>query len=289
MDLKYLKMLANLYPNSEAVATEIINLSAINCLPKGTEFFFSDIHGEYEAFLYLLRSASGEIKNKIDQEFSKLVPEQDREQLAYLICYPDQVLSKLNYTSGQMTEWKRITMNRLIHICKIISSKYTRSKVRKNMPKEFAYIFDEFLNVADDINLEFYYKKIIDTILDIQIEDNFIHAICQFIRNLSIDRLHLIGDIYDRGPRADIIFEELQNFHDVDIQWGNHDISWMGAASGNRALIVNVIRLAISYNNFDLLEDGYGINLRALSVFAAETYKEDNCSNFIPFTLDNNE
>lgn len=289
MDIKYLQLLAKEYPNIEAVASEIINLNAITCLPKGTELFFSDIHGEYEAFLYQLRSASGEIKNKIDQEFGKTVTEQERIQLSRLICYPEQVLSELTFAEGPLKEWKKITMYRLIHICKTVSSKYTRSKVRKKMPKDFAYIFDEFLNVADDMNQEYYYAKIIDTILDIQMEDSFILAICELIRKLSVDRLHIIGDIYDRGPRADIIMEELQNYQDIDIQWGNHDISWMGAAAGNRALIANVIRMAISYNNFDVIEDGYGINLRALSNFAAETYKEDDCKQFMPHVHDRNQ
>ncbi len=289
MDLKYLQLLAREYPDTESVASEIINLSAINCLPKGTEFFFSDIHGEYEAFLYLLRSASGEIKNKIGQEFDRCMSEREREELAYLICYPEQFLAGTDMDKETLRQWEKSTMYHLIHICKVVSAKYTRSKVRKKMPKEFAYIFDEFLNVADDVNKEFYYEKIIDTILDIRMADSFIIAICELIRKLSIDRLHIIGDIYDRGPRADIIMEELQNFQEADIQWGNHDISWMGAASGNRALIANVIRMAISYNNFDLLEDGYGINLRALSIFAAEVYKEEECLNFAPHVLDCNE
>jgi fructose-1,6-bisphosphatase-3 len=289
MDIKYLQLLAKEYPNIETVASEIINLNAITCLPKGTELFFSDIHGEYEAFLYQLRSASGEIKNKIDQEFAKTVTEQDRIQLSRLICYPEQVLCEVTFTDELLKEWKKITIYRLVHMCKTVSSKYTRSKVRKKMPKDFAYIFDEFLNVADDMNQEYYYAKIIDTILAIEMEDNFILAICELIRKLSVDRLHIIGDIYDRGPRPDIIMEELHNYQDIDIQWGNHDISWMGAAAGNRALMANVIRMAISYNNFDVLEDGYGINLRALSNFAAETYKDDDCKQFMPHVHDRNQ
>lgn len=291
MDLKYLKLLSREYPNVVSASSEIINLSAINCLPKGTEFFFSDLHGEYEAFLHLLRSASGVIKTKINMLFSRSVSEEEREQLATLIYYPERQVSKIksDLTEKKLIEWQKITIYRLIHLCKFVSAKYTRSKVRKKMPIEYSYIFDELLNVDNDVNKESYYEEIIRSIVDIKIADNFIVAICTLIRNLSVDSLHIIGDIFDRGPRADIIMDELINFHDVDIQWGNHDISWMGSASGNLALIANVIRMGISYNNFDLLEDGYSINLRALSVFASEIYKDDSCSLFVPHVLDKNQ
>lgn len=289
MDIKFLQLLSKEYPNIECACSEIINLSAINSLPKGTEFFFSDLHGEYEAFLHLLRSASGVIKTKIDMLFSRSVTEEERNALASLIYYPDKFISNLELQDNKLIEWQKITIYRLIHVCKAVSAKYTRSKVRKKMPKKFAYIFDELLNVDDDINKELYYEEIIRSIINIHIAEDFIIDICSLIRSLSVDSLHIIGDIFDRGPRADIIMEELINFHDVDIQWGNHDISWMGSASGNLALIANVIRMAISYNNFDLLEDGYGINLRVLSTFASETYKNDECKIFMPHVLDKNK
>lgn len=289
MDTRYLKLLTKEYNNIEAASAEIINLRAISCLPKGTEYFFSDLHGEYEAFLHLLKSASGVIRSKIEKLFSQAISEQEREELAHLIHYPDSYIHKLSMTKNRQVEWQKITIFRLILVCKAVSSKYTRSKVRKKMPKEFAYIFDELLHADKDVNKEKYYQKIIESIIDNEIANNFIISICELIRNLSVDNLHIIGDVYDRGPRPDIIMNELYNFHDVDFQWGNHDISWMGAATGNRALIANVIRIALSYNNFDVLEDGYGINLRALAVFAAEVYKDDPCTFFRPKTLDENK
>jgi fructose-1,6-bisphosphatase-3 len=289
MDTKYLKLLTKEYNNIEAASTEIINLGAICCLPKGTEYFFSDLHGEYEAFSHLLRSASGVIKTKIEDIFSQSIGEQEREELANLIYYPERFMKRLNYPKIKAVEWQKIIIYRLILVCKEVSSKYTRSKVRKKMPKEFAYILDELLHADHDVNKENYYKEIIESIVDNQIAYRFITSICELIRNLSVDSLHIIGDIFDRGPRADIIMNELIDFHDVDVQWGNHDISWMGAATGNRALIANVIRIALSYHNFDVLEDGYGFNLRALAVFASEVYKDDPCTYFIPKTLDENK
>ncbi len=186
-------------------------------------------------------------------------------------------------------DWQRVTIYRLVQICKVVSSKYTRSKVRKKMPPEFAYIIDELLHVDyNDDNKRVYYNEIIRSIIDIRVGDKFIIALCELIQNLTIDSLHIIGDIFDRGPRADIIMDELLQFHDVDIQWGNHDVSWMGAATGNLACICNVLRIAISYNSFDVLEDGYGINLRPLSMFAARIYREDPCDRFVPQILDEN-
>lgn len=289
MELKYLQLLAKEYKNIEAVSGEIVNLGAKNTLPKGTEFFFSDLHGEHEAFLYLLRSASGVIKAKIDSVFGKFVTEEEREQLANLIYYPNEYLNNLNLSGQKLIEWQKLTIYRLILVCQVISSKYTRAKVRSKMPEEFMDIFDELLNVNSDVDKEQYYEAIISSIVSVEISDKFIIAICSLIRSISVDSLHIIGDIFDRGPRADIIMEELIHFHDADIQWGNHDVSWMGSATGNRALIANVIRMAISYNNFDVLEDGYGINLRALSVFASEVYKDDPCKIFIPHVLDINK
>ena len=288
MDKKYLSLLAKEFPTIDSAVSEIVNLSAIRSLPKGTEYFFSDIHGEYEAFLHMLKSASGMIKNKIDITLAKTVSGAEREALAYLIYYPDKQLKRLQKQGELSDEWRRLTIYRLILVCEAVSAKYTRSRVRKRIPNDMVYILDELLNVTDDVVKEYYYDEIITTILDTGIADRFIKSLCELIQSLAIDKLHIIGDIYDRGPRADIIMDEIMKMHDVDIQWGNHDISWMGAASGNWALIVNVIRISMRYNNFDVLEDGYGLNLRALAVFAGETYKDDDCELFMPQTLDDN-
>lgn len=288
MDKKYLSLLAKEFPTIDSAVSEIVNLSAIRSLPKGTEYFFSDIHGEYEAFLHMLKSASGMIKNKIDITLGKTVSGAEREALAYLIYYPDKQLKRLQKQGELCDEWRRLTIYRLILVCEAVSAKYTRSRVRKSIPKDMVYILDELLNVTDDVVKEYYYDEIITTILDTGIADRFIKSLCELIQSLAIDKLHIIGDIYDRGPRADIIMDELMKMHDVDIQWGNHDISWMGAASGNWALIANVIRISMRYNNFGVLEDGYGLNLRALAVFAGETYKDDDCGLFMPQTLDDN-
>ena len=288
MNKKYLLLLAKEFPTIDSAVSEIVNLSAIRSLPKGTEYFFSDIHGEYEAFLHMLKSASGMIKNKIDITLGKSVSGAEREALAYLIYYPDKQLKNLRMKGELSDEWRRLTIYRLILVCEAVSAKYTRSRVRKRIPKDMVYILDELLNVTDDVVKEYYYDEIITTILDTGIADRFIKSLCELIQSLAIDKLHLIGDIFDRGPRADVILDELMKIHDVDIQWGNHDISWMGAASGNRALIANVIRISMRYNNFDVLEDGYGLNLRALAVFAGEYYKNDDCTLFMPQTLDDN-
>ena len=288
MDKKYLLLLAKEFPTIDSAVSEIVNLSAIRSLPKGTEYFFSDIHGEYEAFLHMLKSASGMIKNKIDITLGKSVSGAEREALAYLIYYPDKQLKNLRMKGELSDEWRRLTIYRLILVCEAVSAKYTRSRVRKRIPKDMVYILDELLNVTDDVVKEYYYDEIITTILDTGIADRFIKSLCELIQSLAIDKLHLIGDIFDRGPRADVILDELMKIHDVDVQWGNHDISWMGAASGNRALIANVIRISMRYNNFDVLEDGYGLNLRALAVFSGEYYKNDDCVLFMPQTLDDN-
>lgn len=288
MDKKFLLLLAKKFPTIDSAASEIVNLSAIRSLPKGTEYFFSDLHGEYEAFLHMLKSASGMIKIKIDLTLGKTVSRSEREALAYLIYYPDKQLKKMQQEGVLSDEWRRLTIYRLILVCEAVSAKYTRSRVRKRIPKDMVYILDELLNVTDDVVKEYYYNEIITTILDTGIADRFIKSLCELIQSLAIDKLHIIGDIYDRGPRADIIMDELMKMHDVDIQWGNHDISWMGAASGNLALIANVIRISMRYNNFDVLEDGYGLNLRALAVFASEIYKDDDCRLFMPHTLDDN-
>lgn len=288
MEKKYLRILAKEYPTIESAASEIINLSAIKSLPKGTEYFFSDLHGEYQSFLHMLKSASGMIRNKIDLTLSKTVSATDREQLAALIYNPESELKKLADAGVLDDEWKKLTIYRLVLLCETVSAKYTRSKVRKCVPKDLQYILDELLNVTDDINKDFYYEVIINTILDTGIAEGFIISMCILIRSLAIDKLHIIGDIFDRGPRADIIMDELLSMRDVDIQWGNHDISWMGAASRNRALMANVIRISMRYNCFDLLEDGYGFNLRSLATFASDVYKDDDCALFYPNILDHN-
>lgn len=286
---KYLKILKKQYQSRAEVASEIINLSAIKSLPKGTEYFFSDLHGEYEAFLHLLKSASGMIKTKIDLIFGKTMPGSQREELANLIYYPEKTISRLEKERKLCDEWRSITIYQLIQVCEIITAKYPRSKVRKKMPQEFRYIFDELLNVTDDINKDFYFNEIIKTIMETGIADDFISEICKLIQRLAIDQVHIIGDIFDRGPRPDIIMDELIRFGEVDFQWGNHDISWMGASLGNKALIATVIRVSMGYDNFDFLEDGYGINLRPLSEFADKVYKDDPCENFMPHILDDNK
>ncbi|SFC86493.1 fructose-1,6-bisphosphatase [Ruminococcus albus] len=288
MDKKYLQLLSKEFPNIDSAASEIVNLSAIRSLPKGTEYFFSDMHGEYEAFLHMLKSASGMIKIKIDLTLGKTVSSAEREALAALIYYPDKEQKRLRKAGLLTDEWRSLTIYRLIIVLEAVSAKYTRSRVRNSIPQDMVYILDELLNVTDDIVKDYYYDEIITTILDTGIADHFIKELCKVIQSLAIDSLHIIGDIFDRGPRADIIVDELMKMHDVDIQWGNHDISWMGAASGNRALIANVIRISMRYNNFDILEDGYGLNLRALAVFAGEVYKDDPCTIFMPHTLDDN-
>ena len=288
-DLAYLKLMSREYPTIKAASSEIINLTAIQGLPKGTEYFFSDLHGEYEAFIHLLRSASGIIREKITETFGHIIPEKEEVELANMICYPERVVSQMQLKGLATDDWQRVAIYRLVQICKVVSSKYTRSKVRKKMPPEFAYVIDELLHVDyNDDNKRVYYSEIIRSIIDIRVGDKFIIALCELIQNLTIDSLHIIGDIFDRGPRADIIMKELMQFHDVDIQWGNHDISWMGAATGNLACICNVLRIAISYNSFDVLEDGYGINLRPLSMFAARVYHNDLCERFVPQILDEN-
>lgn len=288
MDTRYLNLLAREFPTINSAASEIINLSAIRSLPKSTEYFFSDIHGEHEAFIHMLRSASGVIRKKLDDRLSSTVSEEERENLSALIYYPESEMKRLKSEKVVDEKWLKTTIYRLVLVCERVSSKYTRSRVRKRAPKDMVYILDELLNVTDDINKEIYYDEIINTILGTGIAERFIISICKTIQSLALDTLHIIGDIFDRGPRADIIFDELEALHDVDIQWGNHDISWIGAASGNPALVANVIRIAMRYNSFDLLEDGYGLNLRALAVFAAEVYKNDDCALFYPNTLDDN-
>ena len=289
IDRKYLRILSEKYPNAAAAKSEIINLSSILSLPKGTEYFFSDIHGEYEAFLNLLRSASGTIRDKITMLLSDSMTEIEQEELAQLVYFPVETLKR--YGKKNVTpEAEKLTIYRLIKLCKELSSKYTRSKVRKKLPVDYSYAIDELLNVdTTDKDKKRYFDEIVNAIVDTHAGANFITHLCVLAQQLAVDKLHIIGDIFDRGPRADIIMNELLNFPDVDIQWGNHDISWMGAACGNLALVANVVRIAVSYNNFDVLEDGYGINMRPLSMFASNIYKDDECKSFVPKIWDENE
>lgn len=289
VDKHYLNLLSKRYPNAQAAASEIINLKAILSLPKGTEYFFSDLHGEHEAFLFQLKSASGVVRKKIDELFEQSISEEERTALAKLVYYPESELNLARKREKEFGDWCRITIYRLVEVCKEAASKYTRSKVRKKLPEHFAYIIDELLHASGGKNKPNYHTEIIHAIVQTGMGPEFIVAVCNLIQQLLIDRLHIIGDIYDRGPRADAILDALSGFHDVDIQWGNHDISWMGAAAGNLACVANVIRLAISYNSFDLLEDGYGINLRPLSIFAEKTYRDDPCRLFQPHLLDENQ
>lgn len=287
-DEHYLKLLAKKYPNAEAAASEIINLRAIMSLPKGTEYFFSDLHGEHEAFLFQLKSASGVVRKKIDELFEQSISEEERTALAKLIYFPELELPCAQKKEN-FDDWCRITIYRLVEVCKEAGSKYTRSKVRKKLPENFAYIIDELLHADGGANKPHYHSEIIRSIVDTGMGVKFITALCHLIQQLLIDRLHIIGDIFDRGPRPDSILDALAEFRDIDIQWGNHDISWMGAASGNFALMANVIRVGIRYNTFDLLEDGYGINLRPLSAFAERVYSGDPCEFFTPHILDENQ
>ena len=288
-DLDYLKLLSKEFPNERKAGAEIINLRAICSLPKGTEYFFSDLHGEYRSFIHLLRSSSGIVRDKIQETFGNLLSESEQLELANLIYYPQAILESYKADGKNTAEWQKITINRLVRICKVVSHKYTRSKVRKKMPADYAYAIDELLHLNEnDADKKLYYQEILNSIVDINTGNAFIIALCELIQNLTIDSLHIIGDIFDRGPRADFIMDELMRFHDVDIQWGNHDVSWMGAAAGNLACIATVLRIATSYNTFDVLEDGYGINLRPLSMFAAEVYGDDPCELFKPHLLDEN-
>ena len=282
-NLHYLRMLAKQYPTVQAASTEIINLQAILILPKGTEHFISDVHGEYEAFQHILNSASGVVREKIDQLFATSVSKADRDQLATLIYYPREKLEELQGTMNQedMEEWYRLTFHRLIEICCLVSSKYTRSKVRKAMPKEYAYIIDELIHTHyEDTDKRDYYENIISTIIELDRAGNFLVQLCQLIKRLAVDHLHIVGDIFDRGPGADIILDALMEHHSVDIQWGNHDVLWMGAASGSRTLVATVLVNSLRYNNLDVIETGYGISLRPLSVFAAEVYRDCDVSRF---------
>lgn len=287
---RYLNVLSKQYKNTEEVTEEIINLQAILNLPKGTELFLSDIHGEYGSFSHILNNGSGIIKNKIENIFNNQITDHERRALATLIYYPEEKLSLMKKDVEELNEWYNITLYRLIEVAREVSSKYTRSKVRKAMPKGFDYIIDELLHLQGcGPDKETYYKQIINSIIDLDRADEFIVAISNLIKRMAIDHLHVIGDIFDRGPNAKMVLDTLMNFHSLDIQLGNHDALWMGAACGNKACIANVIRICSRYDNIDTLEDGYGINIRPLTTFALKTYKDDNCEKFIPKVYDYNK
>lgn len=285
---KYLELLAKEYPNIQKATAEIINLRAILSLPKGTEYFLSDLHGEHEAFIHMIKSASGIIRSKIDETFERRLTETERDRLGALIYDAASELERAKKREQDYEEWCKVSIYRLIEVCKSVSTKYTRSKVRKRLPKDSAYILDELLHADDEANRAHYYSEIINSMVEFDAAETLILQLSDTISRLAVDRLHIIGDIFDRGPHPDYIMEYLMDFHDVDFQWGNHDIVWMGAATGNWACITNVIRMNISYNNFDMLEIGYGINLRPLAVFAAKTYGDDPCTKFMPHILDKN-
>lgn len=278
-NLKYLKLLSDKFPSIQQASTEVINLSAIMNLPKGTEHFLTDIHGEDETFSHVLANASGVVKRKIDEVFGKTLRKKDKNLMAALIYYPQEKLEHVLQNEDDPSEWFAITLQRLAKVARAAASKYTRSKVRKAMPNDFEYIIDELLNESGE-DKEEYFEGIINTIISIERAEPFIVAICNFIQRLLIDRLHIIGDIYDRGPSAEKVMDRLMAHHAVDIQWGNHDIIWMGAASGNLASIANVIRISLRYNNVDTLEDAYGITMMPLASFALNKYKNDPCSCF---------
>lgn len=282
-DLRYLQLLSRSFPTIAEASTEIINLEAILNLPKGTEHFLSDIHGEYEAFQHVLKNASGAVKRKVNEIFGDTLTKAEKKELCTLIYYPEEKLRLLKEQEQDLDAWYLLTLTRLVRVCQNVSSKYTRSKVRKSLPREFSYIIQELLHESTiDPNKHAYISVILSTIISTRRADDFIIAMCNLIQRLTIDLLHIVGDIYDRGPGAHLIMDLLCDYHNFDIQWGNHDVLWMGAAAGNDACIANVVRMCMRYANLLTLEDGYGINLLPLATFAMETYADDPCTVFAP-------
>ena len=282
-DMRYLQLLSQSFPTVAEASTEIINLQAILNLPKGTEHFLADIHGEYEAFLHVLKNASGNIKRKVNELFGNTLRESEKRELCSLIYYPAQKLELVKQNETDIDDWYHITLHQLVAVCRDVSSKYTRSKVRKSLPNDFSYIIQELLHEhTEDHDKTAYVNVIVDTIISTGRADDFIIAIATVIQRLAIDSLHILGDIYDRGPGAHIILDTMKRYHSWDMQWGNHDVLWMGAAAGNDACLCNVIRLSLRYANLATLEDGYGINLVPLATFAMDTYKDDPCEEFLP-------
>lgn len=280
-EIRYLERLAELYPTIASVSTEIINLEAILNLPKGTEHFLTDIHGEYEAFDHVLKNGSGSVRRKVNDVFGNTLCQQDKQTLATLIYYPKEKMEQILSQTENKEEWYRLTLYRLIEICKRAASKYSRSKVRRAIPPEFTYILEELMAEKDgSIDKTSYYNAIVNTIVRVGRGKECIIAMCELIQRLVVDHLHIVGDIYDRGPAPHLIMEKLIDYHSVDIQWGNHDVLWMGAAAGQPGCIANVIRICARYGNLDILEDAYGINLLPLATFALNVYGDDPCSCF---------
>lgn len=277
----YLEYLAELYPTIGKASTEIINLQSIINLPKGTEHFLSDIHGEYEAFSHVLRNGSGAVRKKIDDVFGHTLRDEEKRSIATLIYYPQEKLELIKRMHKDTEDWYKVTLYRLIEICKTVSSKYTRSKVRKALPADYAYVIEELITEKPEVlDKGAYYEAIVQTILEIGRAENFIIAMAELIQRMVIDHLHIIGDIFDRGPGPHRILDALMNYHSLDIQWGNHDVLWMGAAAGHPACVATVIRICLRYGNLDILEDGYGINLLPLATFALQTYSDDSVERF---------
>lgn len=281
-DLRYLNLLAKTFPTIAAASTEIINLEAILNLPKGTEHFISDLHGEYNAVQHVLKNVSGYVKDIVNGLFGNTVRERAKKDICTLIYYPEEKLKLIKAEETDINDWYLITLHQLVLICQAASSKYTRSKVRKALPPEFAYIIEELLHESSEPNKEQYFNSIIKMIINTGCADDFIITLCELIQRFSIDLLHIVGDIYDRGPGAHLIMDMLCGFREFDIQWGNHDINWIGAAAGNKACVANVLRISLRYGNVATIEDGYGINLLPLATFAMETYKDDPCKLFYP-------
>lgn len=287
-DMRVLELLSQNFPNIEAASTEVINLQAILNLPKGTEHFMADIHGEHEAFLHILRNGSGNIKRKIKEIYGEEMTSEEIRQLCTLIYYPEQKIEIIKATEQDLSQFYTTTLERLVNVCQAISSKYTRSKVRKALPREYAYIIEELLHETNrDGNRQAYFSGIIDSIVRTGQSDNFIEALASVIQSLSVEQLHILGDVFDRGPGAHIIMDKLCSHKSFDIQWGNHDALWMGAAAGNDCCIANVLRLSLRFGNMATLEDGYGINLLPLATFAIDTYADDPCLHFGPKIDDN--
>lgn len=281
LETRYLERLSDLYPTIAAASTEIINLQSILNLPKGTEHFLTDVHGEYEAFSHVLKNGSGSVRRKIDDVFGNTMSIRDKRSLATLIYYPKQRMDMIKKTETNMDDWYRVHLYLLIEVSKRAASKYTRSKVRKALPKDFAYVIEELITEKAEVSdKESYYNEIISTIIRIGRAEDFIVAISELIQRLVVDHLHIVGDIYDRGPGPHIIMDKLMTYHSLDIQWGNHDVLWMGAAAGQRGCITNAIRICARYGNLDILEEGYGINLLPLATFALKVYKDDPCTCF---------
>lgn len=285
---EYLRVLSTKYPNHQATAAEIINLDAILRLPKGTEHFLSDVHGEYEAFCHIMNNCSGVIREKIESLYNKVMTKRERDEFATLIYYPSQIISEMKAKNPELKEWYAVQLHRLIEVCKTLASKYTRSKVRKSLPQYHDYIIDELINMdRADFNKEAYYNEIFESIIELNRAESFIIAITEVIKRLAVDKLHIVGDMFDRGENPDKILDLLITHHNADIQWGNHDILWMGAHMGNDACILTVVENSLKYNNIDVLEECYGISLRKLSEYAQKTFEEDE--RFYPDSVNNSE